>query len=104
MHQDPFFSIEQLSPLYEAVQGSEIFSDSKYFVDCVPLIDAATILLQYKKEKNSPGFDLLAFVHNHFRVPDETDSSYRSADKTLPEHLSELWDVLTRTPGNDGGT
>ncbi len=99
-----FLMIEQLSPLYEDVQMSGIFPDSKYFVDGVPLSSPENILEQYKKEKAGIGFDLKTFVQTHFHLPDEADNSYRSADKPLPEHLAELWNVLTRTPGEQGGT
>ncbi len=99
-----FFMIEQLSPLYEDVQMSEVFSDSKYFVDCVPLSSVQDILSQYETEKKAAGFDLKRFVQTHFRLPAEPDNSYRSADKPLTEHLSLLWDVLTRTPDDQGGT
>ena len=99
-----FFLIEQLSPLYEDVQMSEIFSDSKYFVDCVPISTIENILAQYEKQKHASGFDLKTFVQTHFRLPGEADNSYRSADKALLEHLSGLWDVLTRTTEEQGGT
>lgn len=99
-----FFMIEQSSPLYEDVQMSGIFPDSKYFVDCVPLSSVKNILDQYEIEKTKVDFDLKTFVQKHFHLPVEADNDYRSADKPLPEHLSELWDVLTRTPGEQGGT
>ena len=68
-----YFFIEQLSPLYEDVQMSGIFPDSKYFVDCVPLSSPGNILVQYEQEKASAGFDLKTFVQTHFRLPAETD-------------------------------
>ena len=99
-----FFLMETLSPLYEDVQMSEVFSDSKYFVDCVPKMDTATILADYAKEKTVAGFNLKTFVLTHFQPPAETDNSYSSANKSLPDHLAGLWDVLTRTPDQKGGT
>jgi len=99
-----YFFIEQLSPLYEDVQSGEIFSDSKYFVDCVPLSPVENILLQYGKEKHITGFNLKAFVQTHFRLPAEAGNSYTSAAKPLPEHVAELWDVLTRKPDEQSGT
>ncbi len=99
-----FFLMEDLSPLYEDVQMSEIFSDSKYFVDCIPLKEATHILAEYETEKTKTGFDLKTFVLANFQTPAETDNSYSSANKSLPEHLSGLWDVLTRTPDQKGGT
>ncbi|MES2373654.1 MAG: alpha,alpha-trehalase TreF [Bacteroidota bacterium] len=100
----PFFFIEQLSPLYEDVQSAGIFPDSKYFVDSIPLSSTENILLQYEKEKYSSDFVLKDFVQTYFHLPAETDDSYRSGDKPLPEHLAELWDVLTRGPDEQGGT
>jgi len=100
----PHFYIEHLSPLYEDVQLAEIFADSKFFVDCIPLSTVKDILLQYEHAKDKPGFDLKTFVTTHFIMPTQADNGYTSADKSLPEHLSGLWDVLTRNPGEQGGT
>jgi len=100
----PHFYIEHLSPLYEDVQLAEIFADSKFFVDCIPISTVKDILLRYEHVKDKPGFDLKTFVTTHFILPREGDSSYTSANKSLPDHLSGLWDVLTRAPGEKGGT
>ena len=100
----PYFYIDCMSPLYEDVQMAEIFTDSKFFVDCIPLSTVEDILSQYQLAKNQPGFDLKAFVATCFILPAEADNSYSSADKSLPDHLTGLWAVLTRTPGEQGGT
>jgi alpha,alpha-trehalase len=100
----PHFYIESLSPLYEDVQLQEIFPDSKFFVDCIPVSPPGDIISVYMKEKTLPGFDLRAFVTKHFIFPTEADNSYRSADKPLEQHLNDLWDVLVRTPDQHGGT
>lgn len=97
MNNDLFF-IEQLSPLYEDVQQSGIFPDSKFFPDCVPTIEPATILEAYKNEKSLPGFNLKEFVNQYFTYPEEAVSSYESTDKPLSEHLAALWPVLRRQP------
>lgn len=100
----PHFYIESLSPLYEAVQLSEIFSDSKFFVDAVPLFTPQEIITNYIASKDKTGFDLRSFVETHFALPAESDNSYSSANKSLPDHLSGLWNVLTRKPDEQGGT
>jgi alpha,alpha-trehalase len=100
----PYFYIESLSPLYEDVQLAEIFSDSKFFVDCIPLSPADDILSQYKQEKTQAGFDIKKFVEKHFIAAPEPDNSYSSANKKLTDHLSGLWDLLKRTPDQQGGT
>jgi alpha,alpha-trehalase len=99
-----FFLMDRLSPLYETVQTSGLFPDSKCFVDCVPLTSAEDILARYEKEKHAAEFDLKTFVQTHFRLPAETDNSYTSTNKSLPEHLTELWKVLTRKPDEAQGT
>ena len=98
------FFIDRMLPLYEDVQLAEIFADSKFFVDCIPLSAVEDILSQYEKARNLPAFDLKAFVTNHFILPDESDNQYTSANKSLPDHLSVLWDVLTRTTDQQSGT
>ncbi len=100
----PHFYMESLSPLYEDVQLSEIFSDSKFFVDGIPLFTPQEIITNYLAAKDKPGFDLKAFVLKHFTLPAETDNSYSSANKSLPDHLSGLWNVLMRKPDEHGGT
>lgn len=99
-----YFFIEQLSPLYEDVQASGIFPDSKYFVDCVPLSEPAAILRAYDEQKKGADFDLHAFVQRYFQMPGIRESSYSSAEKPLTEHLEALWNELTRQPGQQGGT
>ena len=98
------FYIESLSPLYEDVQLAEIFSDSKFFVDCIPRSTVKDTLLKYEQARNQQGFDLKIFVTENFILPPESNNKYSSADKSLPEHLTGLWDVLARTPDEQGGT
>lgn len=92
------FSIETLSPLYETIQTSGIFPDSKFFVDCTPKSDSATILSAYEQESLQPGFNLREFVETHFELPETPETGYESASKPIEEHLNGLWDVLKRTP------
>ncbi|MDO8367759.1 MAG: alpha,alpha-trehalase TreF [Saprospiraceae bacterium] len=93
-----FLDITSLSPLYEAVQLSGIFPDSKFFPDCSPKSKPADILIAYEQAKNQSGFDLRSFVATHFEFPETPDSSYQSANKPIREHLNNLWDVLLRNP------
>ena len=45
------------------------------------------------------GFDLPAFVHQHFTLPKEYATNYVSdAGMPIIQHLESLWDVLTRQP------
>ena len=94
----PMFHIQSLSPLYEAVQSSGIFPDSKFFPDCTLKAAPEEILGAYEVAKNQPDFDLKAFVTAHFEFPETPDSDFDSANKPIREHLEQLWDVLLRKP------
>ncbi len=104
MDKQPLLDIEALSPLYEDVQSSEIFPDSKFFVDCIPKKEVSEILQNYKAAKTQAGFDLENFIKTHFSFPEKPDNSYRSEGKTMKEHLDGLWNQLTRMPDKQGGT
>jgi alpha,alpha-trehalase len=91
-------SIEQLSPLYEAVQSGEIFPDSKFFTDCTPKSTPEDILADYESAHAQPGFNLKDFVAAHFEFPNDPATGYDSANRPLLEHLNELWTVLQRGP------
>lgn len=98
------FHITDLSPLYETVQQSGIFADSKYFVDAVPKATVAHILAEYSAQKDVPSFDLRSFISEYFDLPAEANTTYSSAQKPLRTHLEELWQVLQREPTDAGGT
>ncbi len=103
MNRELFF-IESLSPLYEAVQSSELFADSKYFVDAVPKQTEEIILAQYNIQKSSSAFNLKKFVEEYFLLPQENNSVYSSAQKNIGTHLNDLWNELKRQPAAAGGT
>jgi alpha,alpha-trehalase len=100
----PLLHIEELSPLYEDVQSAQVFADSKYFVDCIPKKSTADILSAYGQQKDQPGFRLIDFVTEYFTLPDETVTTYSSAGRSLEDHIDTLWNVLTRSTGEAGGT
>jgi len=86
-----------LGELFRAVQLGRVFSDSKTFVDCVPKQSPAELVALYQADKDKEGFDLHAFVHEHFVVPEPVASNYVSdTSGTTLAHINELWDRLTR--------
>jgi alpha,alpha-trehalase len=91
--------IFSLGDLFSAVQLQSIFPDGKTFVDCTPNSDLSSILQRYEELKNTPGFDLTAFVHSNFIEPGKIRSGYVSeAERPISHHLELLWDELTRQP------
>lgn len=104
MAKQELFFIETLHPLYEAVQESDLFTDSKFFVDAVPKFPVTEIVSNYQSEKDKDAFDLKKFVEANFILPVTTDSAYSSAQKNIDTHLHDLWEELKRKPGAKGGT
>jgi alpha,alpha-trehalase len=104
MYKQEVFFIETLASLYTDVQLQEVFADSKYFVDCTPVGNAADILHAYEKQKVQPGFNIRKFIAAHFILPAELKNDYQSGDKPIVQHLNDLWNVLTRQPSVAKGT
>jgi len=85
--------------LFERVQKARIFTDSKTFPDCAPKMDPLDVLIRFRQRKRQPGFDLRAFVEEHFWLPTTDGDLYVSdPNSTLKEHIDTLWPVLTREP------
>ncbi len=83
--------------LFEAVQTSHIFEDSKTFVDAIPKSNPATILRSYMDAHREAEFDLRSFVVSHFELPQvESDKFASDVNRPVRQHIELLWDVLTR--------
>ncbi len=92
-------NIFDLGELFEKVQMQKVFPDNKTFVDCIPKKDLSVIRDRYEEEKDKKNFDLVAFVHEYFTEPEIPSTGYKSDnEKSLTNHIEELWDVLTREP------
>ncbi len=104
MEPTQLFFIDSLQKFYIDVQTSEIFADSKYFVDAIPLFTVDEILANYQHQKISSNFNLKQFVLSHFELPKEADNSYTSNHKEIKEHINELWDLLQRNPDKNSGS
>jgi len=93
-----------LGLLFRAVQLAAVFPDSKTFVDAAPLGSPAAIAADYGRRRGAAGFDLGAFVAQHFTLPVTPQSNYHSdTSQTMEQHLAALWPVLTRGPPADSG-
>jgi alpha,alpha-trehalase len=84
-------------PLFEAVQMSGIFPDSKTFVDCIPKHSPDEILGAYQKECSKNSFDLQTFVNQHFKKPTPPTTNFKAdSSRPIEDHINLLWDVLKR--------
>src|SRR5205823_4973004 len=90
-----------LGSLFQAVQLSGIFADSKTFVDARPLFPPGVIAARYDSARHAPGFDLQAFVARQFELPrpvGEGVALSASRARTMEDHIRALWPILTRQP------
>jgi alpha,alpha-trehalase len=86
-----------LGPLFHDVQMARVFPDSKTFVDARPRSAPAEIVALYARERTRPGFDLAAFVHEHFEAPPPAATGARSdTTQSMEAHIRGLWPSLTR--------
>jgi alpha,alpha-trehalase len=97
---------ERYGILFDSVQKSGIFPDSKTFVDCVPKLSTDSLLMAYSDAHKKPDFNLQKFVNQYFILPVSVTDSYKSDMSEDPdEHIHTLWSVLSRkTDTADYGT
>lgn len=89
-----------LGSLFQEVQLSGIFPDSKTFADAQPRTPPARITAEYARSRSNPQFDLASFVARHFDIPGELASTFRGGG-TMDAHIQALWPLLTRAPSPD---
>ena len=83
--------------LFDNVERSGIFADSKTFADATPRRPPAEILADYRS--GLPTDQLRAFVLDNFELPTEAQTPKPSADRPpLAAHIAALWPVLARPP------
>jgi alpha,alpha-trehalase len=88
----------QLYPaLFEAIQLSGVYQDSKYFVDATPKYAPDVVLSAYQLESSAQDFEISDFVERHFQLPESVDVNYQENSKRpVREHIDQLWKVLAR--------
>jgi len=97
--------IHELGQLFEEVQLQNILGDGKTFPDCLPKRSLEEINQDYLNQKHIPNFDLKKFVLENFSLPKVPIADYESdPTKTATEHITALWEVLTRSPDEKGGS
>jgi alpha,alpha-trehalase len=87
----------QYTDLFDAVQMQQVFPDGKTFTDCNAKFPLAAIDEKYGQQKNQPGFDLAAFIHENFEAPIPPQSEYHAHEADVVDHINNLWPVLTRS-------
>ena len=96
---------EALGDLFAEVQARQVYNDGKTFVDLVPKRRAQQIKKEYLLAKQDPNFDLREFVSRHFYEFQHSKSTYTTGDnRSVREHVAELWKVLERRNRRDRGS
>lgn len=83
-------------PLFEDVQRSAVFEDSKTFVDCTPKSDPEEIMKRYLDRKDDSDFDLKGFVQSYFEMPESFSDMVITTGDPMEEHIDKLWGYLSR--------
>jgi len=90
---------EEFPGLFEAVQTSNVFPDSKTFPDCIPLKTPEEVLQQYESDRLANDFNLKNFVKENFSLPENVTKQYRTLNtEDIEAHINNLWTVLKRNP------
>jgi len=92
--------IQTEGELFELVQLSRIFSDSKTFVDSYPAKNPAYILKIFHKKKDKSDFNLKKFIKKYFIFPDSHEKNIQ-VKSSMKEHIEALWDILSREADKD---
>lgn len=103
-------SFTQISPhkdypeLFHDVQMARVFSDSKTFNDCTPLLPLQKIDSCYKVEKQTCGFNLNDYVETYFLLPEQSFSKFISdTGISISEHINNVWPELLFKSGSTKG-
>ena len=82
-------------PLFKDVQLARAMGDNKTFVDMVPQFRPDVILKKYRALKGKDSASLRAFVVANFYLP-STPTVHVTEGVSLNQHLTELWNTLSR--------
>ena len=86
----------QLYPgLFEDIQLSDVYPDSKTFPDAIPIKDPKEIMKDYLAVKSHPDFSLKDFAQRNFKLPPSKATGFISNTALgLRHHIDTLWTVL----------
>lgn len=83
--------------LFDRVETSHLFADSKTFADAAPKDAPAPILARYRQAPPATPQALSAFVNDNFVLPKDLAVPAPETDRApIKAHIAALWPVLTR--------
>ncbi|WP_336363542.1 alpha,alpha-trehalase TreF [Halalkalicoccus salilacus] len=87
--------------LFETVQLSGTFSDSKTFVDAVPDRELEEIRERFEREHEKPDFDIEEFVLESFTLPEDPVTAADPSMLSMEWYIDGLWPHLIRDPSEE---
>ncbi|QJW90570.1 trehalase [Spirosoma taeanense] len=90
---------EQFGKLFQDVQTSGVFPDSKTFADATPRFSPNTVLANYEKARQNRKFSLKNFVEQQFVLttdPPVLPTGKPNTGQSAQEYMTSLWPLLTR--------
>ena len=95
--------IQASGDLFETVQTSKIFKDSKTFVDSIPRKKTDLIVKEFQRLRKSNIFNPEVFISENFTLPQEEEIVLDlPTDRKMEEHIELLWKFLERPGGKNG--
>lgn len=92
---------QALGRLFHDVQTKHLYPDSYTFANAVPKKQQRRLIRDYQSASAQAGFDLKAFVQDHFETVASTPDL--PPVPRVEDHITRLWDTLTRdAPANQG--
>ena len=99
LHKENFIQVS--GDLFETVQSSKIFADSKTFVDSVPKKKPSEIRKNFQQLRRKKDFNLNEFIRENFTLPEEEKIILNlPQERGMEEHIELLWKYLERPAGN----
>ncbi|MEQ9232084.1 MAG: trehalase family glycosidase, partial [Cyclobacteriaceae bacterium] len=82
---------------YDVQSRSDLFPDSKTFVDVIPKRDVEEILAAYDELENKEDKKvLIIFLEENFKIPGNLAGLEVAESATASEHIRKLWGLLER--------
>ncbi len=92
-----FNPVKAYGTLFDDVQHSGLFNDSKTFVDAVAKNTPADICVSYEKAHSKPLFNLADFISLHFELPQHTSNTKARCTQPVRDYIEQTWNTLSRS-------
>ncbi len=82
---------------YDVQMRTDLFPDSKTFVDCIPKKSPFEIQSAYKELENKEDTEVMkAFLNENFHIPGSESAIEVAESQNASEHIRKLWSFLER--------